>query len=295
MPTGPSAPQKRSPLRHIPTFLVLAVHAGALAAPLVFSWRLLAAALASYVVQMFVITGGYHRYFSHRAYKTSRVFQFVLAWAGASTMQNGPLWWASWHRHHHRHSDEPTDAHSPVRRGFWYAHLGWVMDGTHDVPPLGNLRDFTRYPELRFIDRFSWLPVAVFGLTTYLVGGLGALLWVFALATTASFHATLFINSLAHGPTRRPRRYDTGDHSRNSLWLALLTLGEGWHNNHHRFMSVARQGFRWWEVDVTFYVLKALSLFGVVRALRPPPASARLAPREVAPRAPAPRPTAQAA
>ncbi|HSQ68190.1 MAG TPA: fatty acid desaturase [Polyangiaceae bacterium] len=284
MSPGPTAPQERSPLRHIPTFFVLAVHAGAFFAPLVFTWHLLVAALASYVVQMFVITGGYHRYFSHRSYKTSRVFQFVLAWVGASTMQNGPLWWASWHRYHHRHADKPTDVHSPVLRGFRYAHIGWVMDGTHDRPPLDNIRDFTRYPELRFIDRFSWLPVAVFGAVTYLVGGLGALLWVFALATVASFHATLFINSLAHGPARRPRRYDTDDSSRNSLWLALLTLGEGWHNNHHRFMSVARQGFRWWEIDVTYYILRALSLVGVVRSLRQPPASARLAPRPATPR-----------
>jgi len=289
MSIGPTAPHRRSPLRHIPTFLVLAVHAGALFAPLLFTWHLLVAALASYVVQMFVITGGYHRYFAHRSYKTSRVFQFLLAWVGASTMQNGPLWWASWHRYHHRHADTPSDAHSPVLRGFWYAHIGWVMDGTHDRPPVDNLRDFTRYPELRFIDRFSWLPVAVFGAVTFLAGGLGALLWVFALATVASFHATLFINSLAHGPTRRPRRYDTADSSRNSLWLALLTLGEGWHNNHHRFMSVTRQGFRWWEIDVTYYILEALSLVGVVRSLRQPPASARLAPRPARPR-PAPQP-----
>jgi stearoyl-CoA desaturase (Delta-9 desaturase) len=260
--------------KHIPTFLVLAVHAAALVAPLFFSWRLLLAAVVTYVVQMFVITGGYHRYFSHRAFKTSRAFQLLLAWVGASTMQNGPLWWASWHRWHHRHSDEPLDAHSPIRRGFVYAHIGWVMDGTHDVPPLENIRDFTRYPELRFIDRNSWLPVVTFAAVTYLVGGAGAFFWVFALATTLSFHATLFINSLSHGPSRY-RRYDTGDMSRNSALLAIIALGEGWHNNHHRYMSCARQGFYWWEVDVTFYLLKALSALGVVHGLRKPPASWR--------------------
>ena len=256
--------------KHIPTFLVLAVHAGAIAAPFFFSRRLLVAALVSYLVQMFVITAGYHRYFSHRAFKTSRAFQLVLAWLGTSTMQNGPLWWASWHRWHHRWSDTDRDAHSPIRRGFWYAHIGWVMDGTHDEPPLENLRDFTRYPELRFIDRHRWLPVVTFAVATFAIGGLGALLWVFALATTLSFHATLFINSLSHGRGRRP--YETGDMSRNSMLLALITLGEGWHNNHHRYMSCARQGFMWWEVDVTFYLLKLLSYSGLVRGLRPVPA-----------------------
>jgi stearoyl-CoA desaturase (Delta-9 desaturase) len=264
MSSGPR-PKKRS----------LLVHAGALVAPFFFTRRLLACALASYAVQMFVITGGYHRYFAHRAYKTSRAVQLVLAWLGASTLQNGPLWWASWHRYHHKHADKADDAHSPVLRGFRYAHMGWFMDGTHDRAPLENIRDFTRYPELRFVDRFPWIPVIAFASVTFLVGGVGALLWVFAFATTMSFHATLFVNSLAHGRSRRPRRYDTDDSSRNSLWLALLTFGEGWHNNHHRFMSVARQGFRWWQIDVTFYVLKLLSMVGIVRSLRPPPASAR--------------------
>ena len=259
------------------------VHAGALVAPFFFTWRLLVAALVSYAVQMFVITGGYHRYFAHRAYKTSRAFQFLLAWAGASTMQNGPLWWASWHRHHHRHADTPSDAHSPVLRGFRYAHLGWVMDGTHDRAPLENIRDFARYPELRFVDRHPWLAVVVFGALTFAIGGPGAFFWVFALATTLSFHATLFINSLAHGKAHRPPRFDTGDAARNSFWLALITFGEGWHNNHHRFMSVARQGFRWWEIDVTYYVLRVLALAGVVRSLRPVPMRAAQGPGRVAP------------
>jgi stearoyl-CoA desaturase (delta-9 desaturase) len=268
--------KRKSLLHHIPTVLVLGVHAGVLAAPFFFTWRLLACALATYVVQMLVITGGYHRYFSHRAYKTSRVFQLVLAWIGASTIQNGPLWWASWHRHHHKHADEIGDAHSPVRRGFWYAHVGWVMDPAHDHADLRNVRDLSRYPELRFIDRFSWVPVVTFATTTFLLGGLGALVWVFAVATTASFHATLFVNSLAHGPTRHARRYDTADSSRNNFWLALLTFGEGWHNNHHRFMCVARQGFRWWEIDMTYYVLRVLSAFGVIHSMRQAPANAMI-------------------
>jgi len=274
MPTGPISTNEKTLLQHIPTVLVLVVHASVLVAPFVFTWRLLVAAVATYLVQMFVITGGYHRYFSHRSYKTSRAFQLVLAWLGASTMQNGPLWWASWHRWHHRHADTIHDAHSPTLRGRWYAHVGWVMDKAHDRAPLENIRDFTKFPELRFIDRFSWLPVVIFAAATFALGGLPAFVWIFGVATTASFHATLFINSLAHGETRRARRYATADKSRNSFWLALLTLGEGWHNNHHRFMSVARQGFRWWEVDVTFYLLKLLSFAGVVHALRPPPASA---------------------
>ena len=277
MPTA-SIPQKRSPLRHVPTTLVLLVHAGILFAPFTFTWPRLFAGLASYAVQMFVITGGYHRYFSHRAFKTSRAFQLVLAWLGASTMQNGPLWWASWHRHHHRWADTERDSHSPARRGRWYAHIGWVMDGTHDRAPLENIADFTRYPELRFVDRFSWVPVLVFALVTFAIGGVGALVWVFAVATTLSFHATLFINSLAHGRKKAPQRYELDDYSRNSFWLALLTLGEGWHNNHHRWMSSARQGFRWWEIDVTYYALVLLSTMGVVRGLRSPPASLRARP-----------------
>jgi stearoyl-CoA desaturase (delta-9 desaturase) len=245
-----------------------------------FSFEVLALALGSYVVRMFAITAGYHRYLAHRAFKTSRLFQFLLAAVGTASMQNGPLWWASWHRHHHKHSDAENDAHSPRHGGFWHAHLGWVFDGKHDQPDFSNVKDLTRYPELRFLERHKWVPLVAWALACFAIAGWAGVVWGFVLATIALFHATCFINSLAH--VWGKRRYRTGDDSRNNLALAVLTLGEGWHNNHHHYMSSARQGFFWWEVDASYYAIKILSWVRVVwdvrapsaEAIRPPPCAA---------------------
>ena len=234
------------------------------------TWNLAGLALGSYLLRMWAITAGYHRYFAHRSYRTSRAFQLVLAVLGASAMQNGPLWWASWHRRHHKDADGPSDPHSPRRGGFWHSHVGWFLDGSHDDPDLSNVGDLARYPELRFLDRHKWLPIVGYALACFVIAGVAGLVWGFLLPTIAALHATALINSVAHVWGRR--RYDTRDDSRNNALLAVVTLGEGWHNNHHHYMSSARQGFRWYELDLTYASLKVLSWLGVVWDLRQPPA-----------------------
>ncbi len=251
------------------TVLTLAMHAAVLLVLWVpFTWELGALGVGSYLLRMWAITAGYHRYFAHRTFKTSRAFQLGLGVLGTMAMQNGPLWWASWHRRHHRYSDTPKDAHSPVQRGFWHAHLGWFLDGSHDRPSLANVRDLARYPELRFLDRHKWLPLVSYAGGMYLIAGFGGVVWGFVVSSVACLHATACINSLAH--VWGSRRFDTPDGSRNNALLALFTLGEGWHNNHHHEMSSARQGLYWWEIDVTYYTLLVLEKLGVIWDVRRP-------------------------
>ncbi len=249
----------------------LAVHAVALATPFLapLAWRWAALAAALYAVRMFAITAGYHRYFSHRAYRTSRAFQLALAVLGTTAVQKGPLWWAAHHRDHHRFSDGPEDVHSPLQRGFWWSHVGWILVERHDRTRVGNVKDLARYPELVWLDRWHAVPPAALAAVLFLAGGAPALLWGFFVSTVVLWHATYVINSLAHVIGRR--RYATPDGSRNSLALALVTFGEGWHNNHHHFPGSANQGFFWWEVDVSYYALRALAALGIVRELRTPP------------------------
>jgi len=228
----------------------------------------IALCLGFFYLRLFAITAGYHRYFAHRTYKTSRAFQFVLAALGAASVQKGPLWWAAGHRRHHQYADQPGDMHSP-RKGFWYAHTGWVFSGEWDETELDRIRDFTPYPELMWLNRWHIASPIALAIACYAIGGFSGLIWGFVMSTTLLWHATYTINSLAH--RFGSRRYDTPDDSRNNFWLALLTLGEGWHNNHHRYMASARQGFFWWEIDITYYALRGLEKVGVVWDLREPP------------------------
>ncbi len=236
---------------------------------------------ATFYVRMFAITGGYHRYFSHKTYRTSRAFQLVLAVLGCSATQKGPLWWAGHHRVHHSHADRPGDVHSPGE-GLYRAHQGWIFESRYDTTPLAQIRDFARYPELVWLNRNHALAPIALAVLCFAVGGLSGLVWGFVVSTVLLWHATYTINSLAH--TWGTRRYDTPDTSRNNPWLALLTLGEGWHNNHHHYCASTRQGFRWWEIDVSYYVLRGLQAVGLVWDIREPPAHV-LRP---APEAPAP-------
>jgi len=222
-----------------------------------------------YLLQMVGITAGYHRYFSHRSYKTSRVFQFALAWLGCSAAQRGPLWWAAQHRHHHRTSDTPEDLHSPVTHSFWHSHIGWVLSGESDVTDEGTVKDLSRYPELRWLDRCHWLPPLLLAGLCFLAGGWAGLVWGFFVSSVLSHHATFTVNSICH--VWGWRRYATADASRNNVLVALITLGEGWHNNHHHYQSSARQGFRWWEIDVSYYLLWLLAAVGLVWDVRKPP------------------------
>jgi stearoyl-CoA desaturase (Delta-9 desaturase) len=251
-----------------------AVHLACLAAFwLPFSWGLVGLAAGLYLLRMWAVTAGYHRYFSHRSFKTSRAFQLVLAVLGLLCVQKGPLWWAAHHRRHHRHSDEEGDLHSPGLQGFVWAHLGWILTTEHDDTDYERIADFARYPELVWLNRFHLVPPVALAALLLATGGLPAFVWGFCISTVAVWHVTFSINSLTHMFGRR--RYRTRDDSRNNLWLALLTLGEGWHNNHHYYKSSTRQGFFWWEVDVTWYVLRTLSAVGLVWDLKEPPAKIR--------------------
>lgn len=240
-------------------------------------------ALALYALRMFAITGFYHRYFSHRTFRTSRVVQFLAALVGAASVQRGPLWWAAHHRNHHRHTETTLDPHSPRVHGFWRSHMGWFLTREGFRTDWSRIPDLAKYPELRWLDRYDTLVPVLLAVGLYGLGallervapGLGTtggqmLVWGFFISTTVLFHATVTINSLAH--RYGSRRFETGDDSRNNFWLALLTFGEGWHNNHHFFPGTVRQGFRWWEIDLTWYGLTVMSWCGLVRDLKPVPA-----------------------
>jgi stearoyl-CoA desaturase (delta-9 desaturase) len=223
---------------------------------------------ALYFGRMFFITAGYHRYFAHRSYKLARLPQFVMAFGGTTAAQKGPLWWAAHHRDHHRYSDTDRDVHSPIK-GFWWSHVGWILSDRYKETKFEGIRDFARYPELRWLNRHDWVGPWVLGVLAYLVGGWSGLVVGFFLSTVLLWHGTFIVNSVAHVFGRR--RYATDDTSRNSLLVALATGGEGWHNNHHHYQASARQGFFWWEIDTTWYVLRMLSWLGIVRGLRTPP------------------------
>lgn len=238
--------------------------------------------LASFWVRMFAITAFYHRYFSHRSYKTNRFWQFCFALLGNMAAQRGPLWWAGHHRAHHQHSDTEEDLHSPVKRGFWWSHMGWFTCDASFRTQLHRIKDFAKFPELRWLDRYDVVGPLLLIALLYVSGellaayapglettGLQLVVWGFAISTVILFHSTVTINSLGH--IWGSRRFNTKDQSRNNGFLALLTLGEGWHNNHHRFAVSARQGFYWWELDITYCILKAMSWVGIVRELNPVP------------------------
>ena len=251
--------------------LFILIHVAALAVFWVpFSWDLVWLCLGLYWLRMFAITAGYHRYFAHRSFKTSRAFQLILAFVGASSLQKGPLWWAGHHRHHHRYSDQEEDLHSPARDGFWWAHVGWILSHRYDATPENLIKDFVKYPELRWLNRWHAAPGILLAVLLLVFGGWPAFVWGFLISTILTWHATFAINSLTHLFGRV--RYQTTDTSRNSVLLALLTLGEGWHNNHHYYQTAARQGFFWWEIDISYLILKALSIPHIVWDLREPPA-----------------------
>ncbi len=268
LPHGRINPRSSIPFFVVHALPLLAIFTGVPAGV----WILFA---ATYWGRMFFITAGYHRYFSHRSYKTSRVFQFVLAFGGATAVQKSPLWWAGHHRIHHRYTDTAADPHTP-RKGFWWSHVGWILsDETSEVPE-GTMKDFAKYPEIRFISRHDWLAPWLLGVACFLIGGWSGLLIGFFLSTVVLWHSTFLINSLAH--VFGSRRFDTDDTSRNNPLLAIVTLGEGWHNNHHRSAHVARQGLRWWEIDVTWYVLVVLEALHVVGAVKRPRSAAPVEP-----------------
>jgi stearoyl-CoA desaturase (delta-9 desaturase) len=231
--------------------------------------------IALYAVRMFALTAGYHRYFSHRSFKTSRGFQFVLALLGTMAVQKGPLWWAAHHRRHHKYSDQEGDVHSPIISTLWWSHIGWVISRKYDETHWSAIKDFARYPELRWLNKYHVVPPIILAVLCFFGGvyfgtsGWQWLVWGFVISTVILYHGTFTVNSLAH--IWGSRRYNTTDQSRNNFWIALWTGGEGWHNNHHHYMASVRQGFFWWEIDFSYYALKIMSWFRLVWDLRVPP------------------------
>jgi stearoyl-CoA desaturase (delta-9 desaturase) len=241
-----------------------------------------AVCLALYVVRMFAITAGFHRLFAHRTYKTGRVFQFVMAFVGTAAYQKGPLWWASHHRRHHIHADTERDLHSPLSHSLWQSHTGWFLSRESLATDHALVRNLTKNRDLRLLDRFYSVPPIILAIAMFVLGatlqryaptlgtsGFQMLVWGFFISTVVLYHGTFTVNSLAHIFGRR--RFETADNSRNNLFVALITLGEGWHNNHHYYPASERQGFYWWEIDVSHYTLRLLSWLGVVWDLRTPP------------------------
>jgi stearoyl-CoA desaturase (delta-9 desaturase) len=231
-----------------------------------FHWSYVAWAAAFYLVRMFGVTAGYHRYFSHRSFKLNRLNQFLLAFLAETSAQKGVLWWAAHHRVHHSTSDTTEDIHSPRQEGFWWAHVGWVLSNDYDEYDPRLIQDFAKYPELRWLNKYFLVPPTILGALILGFGGLHIFLWGFVVSTVLLFHGTFAINSIAH--VWGTRRFDTPDHSRNNFLLALITLGEGWHNNHHQYMYACRQGLRWWEIDITYYCLRGLQAVGIVKNIR---------------------------
>ena len=231
------------------------------------STRSLALCGALYFARLFFITAGYHRYFSHRAYRLPRWAQFLMALGGTSALQKGPLWWAAHHRDHHRFADTDRDVHSPMR-GFWWSHVGWILCDKYSATDESRIKDFARCPELRWLNRHDWVGWVAVAVAAFAVDGWRGLVVGFALSTVLLWHGTFLVNSLAH--VMGTRRFVTPDTSRNSLLIALVTGGEGWHNNHHHYQASARQGFRWFEWDPTYYALWLLSRVGIVRDLKAP-------------------------
>jgi len=242
------------------------------------------ALLVTYITRVFALTAGFHRYFSHRSFKTSRLFQFVLAWVGTSSAQMGPMWWAAHHRHHHQHSDTEEDVHSPVVKDLFWAHMGWILCRSFGEIRVDRVKDLYKYPELRFIDRFHALPAISLGLVLYFIGsslnthypqlgtsGWQLVMWGFFLSTALVYHVTFCVNSVTHVVGNK--RFKNPDESRNSWWVAMLTFGEGWHNNHHRYPHSARQGMYWWEFDLTYLILRLLEKIGLVWQLKTYPKS----------------------
>jgi stearoyl-CoA desaturase (delta-9 desaturase) len=236
------------------------------------------------VVQLFGLTMGYHRLLAHRSFKTSRGFQFVLALLGTLAGQNGPLWWVGHHVHHHRYADQEDDIHSP-RAGIFWSHMGWLFSPRIIPIRYEMVTALARLPEMRLLQQYSYVVSLVYALLLYLLGvvwrgldpaagvsGAQLVVWGSVLSTVCVYHITLCVGSIAHLYGTRP--FPTRDDSRNNVILAFLLLGDGWHNNHHYCPSSARMGFRWWEFDPNYAILRLLERIGIVWDLKAPPRGA---------------------
>ena len=260
-------------LSHLTAVVFWTVQASAAAVLFVpFEWSLVGLWAASHFIRAIGLTLAFHRYYAHRAFQMNRVARFVWTFIGTAAMQKGPLWWAGHHVNHHRFADREGDPHSPLVSGLYYAHVGWFLnDARHERLEASNpvVRDFSRAPEIVFLDRFFFLPPLMLAVTMYLVGGFPWLVWGFCLPTVTLAHATFAINTVNH--MFGSRRFDTIDESRNNVVTAIFAAGEGWHNNHHRYQRAARNGFYWWEVDPTWYMIRLMVAVGLAWDAHPVP------------------------
>ncbi len=215
---------------------------------------------------------GYHRFLTHQSFKAPRFVGYLLATLGCLANQGGPIAWVATHRYHHANSDQPEDPHSPVVNGFWWAHMGWAL---HDNALLDDFRSYRRLaldlakdPYLCFIDRTHWIWSWLLAVPLFFWGGWSAVLWGIFFRSVFVYHCTWFVNSATH--RWGYRNYETGEGSRNLWWVALLAYGEGWHNNHHAYQRSARHGLRWWEMDLTYLTIKAMSWLRLARDIQLP-------------------------
>jgi stearoyl-CoA desaturase (delta-9 desaturase) len=267
-PRASSGERPRRPLAvaHVAAFAGL--HVACLAALVVgVDAQALTVLAVTYAVRCFGVAAGFHRYFSHRAFRTGRGFQLTLALAGTLAMQGGVLWWASTHRRHHAVADTPADVHSPHHHGFLYSHCGWALDPANHGVDVRLVRDLARFPELVWLDRWRFLPPAVLAVGLYALGP-RVFVWGFLVSTVALYHATLATGSFSHR-VGGYRNFETRDDSRNNRVIALLMLGEGWHNNHHHRPRAALHGWRRSELDPIGGGLRLLAAAGLVWDLRP--------------------------
>jgi len=237
-----------------------------------FRWAFVAVWAASHFLRAIGLTLAFHRYFAHRAFKMNRVARFVWTWIGTAAMQKGPIWWAGHHVNHHKYADRDGDPHSPMVSGVYYAHIGWFLNDTKNDKLESNnpvIRDFSKVPEIAFIEKYYFIPPLSLAIAMFAIGGFPLLIWGFCLPTMTLAHATFAINTVNH--MFGSRRFETVDESRNNPVTAFFAVGEGWHNNHHRYQRAARNGFYWWEFDPTWYVIRAMKAVGLAWDVQPVP------------------------
>jgi fatty-acid desaturase len=249
-----------------------AFHLGALAALFDFRWSALGVFAVTWVLTQNIGIGVcYHRLLTHRGYTVPKWLEYTMAVFGTMALQGSPVYWVAVHRLHHQYTDKPGDPHSP-RDGKWWSHMGWILNGSlhNDSAILKRYApDLMKQGFYRWLNRFHWLPVTVMGFALLAVGGWSWPLWAVFLRVTLGLHVTWLVNSATH--MWGSRRFDTRDDSRNNWWVALLTGGEGWHNNHHAFPVSARHGMAWYEVDVNYlgiWMLEKVGLATKVNAKR---------------------------
>ena len=274
----------RQGLNWITTVVLVLFHIGAIAAFFFFSWPAVIAAVFLYwMCTGLGISLGYHRLHTHRSYKTPLLLEYFFAVCGALTLEGGPIFWVATHRIHHQNSDKPGDPHSP-RDGAWWSHIGWILVGEakHNNTKLMSkyAPDLARHRFYVWLNDYHWLPMVVLGLLLLAIGGLPMLLWGVCLRVVFGLHATWLVNSATH--MWGSRRFATRDDSRNNWWVALITFGEGWHNNHHAHPTSARHGLAWYEFDISWITLKVMKVLGIAKSVQVAKISTSIAEREAA-------------